>query len=99
MTTRQLIFHPAAIAEAEEVSRWYRNKSKLAASRFVQEFKLTCRKILKAPERWPASSNHTRRTKLPCFPFFVIYRVVGTRVEIIAVAHGHRQPEYWKTRL
>jgi hypothetical protein len=72
MTTRQLIFHPAAIAEAEEVSRWHRNKSKLAA---------------------------TRRAKLPCFPFFLVYRVEGASVEVIPVAHGRRQPKYWKTIL
>jgi toxin ParE2 len=95
----QLTFHPAAIAEAEEVSRWYRNRSKRAANRFVEELKLTTRKILNAPERWPVSAAGTRRAKLPCFPFFVVYRVVETRLEVIAIAHGHRRPEYWKERL
>jgi hypothetical protein len=37
--------------------------------------------------------------KLPCFPFFLVYRVMDARVEVIAVAHGHRQPEYWQERL
>lgn len=99
MTPRQLTFHPAAVAEAEEVSRWYRKRSKVAAARFVEEFKLTVRKILKTPERWQESSTGTRRAKLPCFPFFIVYRVVGVRVEVIAIAHGHRRPEYWKDRL
>jgi plasmid stabilization system protein ParE len=99
MTTRQLTFHPAAIAEAEEVSLWYSKRSELAATRFVEEFKLTCRKILKSPGRWPESSKGTRHVKLPCFPFSIVYRIVGTRVEVIAVAHGHRRPEYWKERL
>lgn len=99
MTTRQLTFHPAAIAEAEDVSIWYRKRSRLAAKRFVEEFKLTIRKILKAPERWPESSKGTRKAKLPCFPFFIVYRIAGTKVEVIAIAHGHRRPEYWKDRL
>lgn len=99
MIARQLTFHPAAIAEAEDVSRWYRKRSRMAATRFVEEFKLTCRKILRVPERWPESSKGTRRAKLPCFPFFLVYRVVGAKVEVIAVAHGHRRPEYWKDRL
>jgi hypothetical protein len=76
MTARQLTFHPAAIAEAEDVSRWYGKRSKL-----------------------PQSSKGTRRAKLPCFPFFLVYRVMDARVEVIAVAHGHRRPEYWQERL
>jgi plasmid stabilization system protein ParE len=99
MTARKLIFHPAAIAEAEDVSRWYGQRSRLAATRFVDEFKLTCRKILRNPERWPQSSKGARRVKLPCFPFFLVYRVVDGRVEVIAVAHWHRRPEYWQERL
>jgi hypothetical protein len=75
MTALQLTFHPAAIAEAEDVSRWYGQRSKLAATRFLDEFKLTCRKIPRNPERWPHSSKGIRRVKLPCFPFFLVYRI------------------------
>jgi len=99
MTTRQLIFHPSAVAEAEDISHWYRRRSLRAAARFVEEFKLTTQKILKAPERWPTSSRGTRKAKLPCFPFFLVYRISDSKVELIAVAHGHRRPEYWKDRL
>jgi toxin ParE1/3/4 len=99
MITRQLTFHPAAIAEAEDVSRWYRKRSKMAAARFVEEFELTCRKLLRNPERWPQSSKGTRRVKLPCFPFFLVYRILDGSVEVIAVAHGDRRPEYWRERL
>ena len=99
MTARQLIFHPAAIAEAEAAARWYRERSRTAATRFVDELKVTVGKILKAPQRWPKSSKDMRKVKLPCFPFSIVYRITNTRIEVLAVAHGRQPPEYWKDRL
>jgi len=32
-------------------------------------------------------------------PFSIIYRVESGRILIVAVAHGHRRPGYWKSRL
>jgi toxin ParE1/3/4 len=32
------------------------------------------------------------------FPYVVFYREVDDRVEVIAVAHGAREPGYWRNR-
>jgi hypothetical protein len=33
------------------------------------------------------------------FPFTIIFREADAGVEIIAIAHGHRRPGYWRDRL
>ena len=99
MTAKQLSFHPAAIEEAEAAARWYRDRSPRAAARFVEETNQVIERILDAPQRWPPGPRGTRKVKLPCFPFLLIYREADDAIQILAVAHGRRRPGYWKKRL
>jgi len=61
------------------------------------ELDLAVARIVEAPLRWPVRSG-TRRYVMRRFPFVVVYRVVGSTVEVVAVAHGRRKPGYWKSR-
>jgi toxin ParE1/3/4 len=40
-----------------------------------------------------------RRFPLEHFPFFLIYRERGDALEIVALAHKSRKPNYWRPRL
>ena len=99
MTAALCSFHPAAIEEAEAAARWYRQRSPRAAARFVDELNQVIERIREAPSRWPRGTRGTRKAKLPCFPFLVIYRESQGAVLILAIAHGRRRPGYWKNRL
>ncbi len=54
--------------------------------------------IAEAPQRWPAGIHGTRKFLLGRFPFAVIYRELPSIIQVLAVAHGHRRPGYWKGR-
>lgn len=54
-------------------------------------------RILEGPERYPAVDD-TRRYLLRRFPYSVIYRIGDQGIEIVAVAHGRRRPDYWRHR-
>jgi plasmid stabilization system protein ParE len=95
----QIFTHPAALEEAVAAAHWYHERSPIAAKRFVEELFQVFDKILEAPHRWPLGPNGTRKIKLPCFPFVVIYRESEKTIQILAVAHGKRRPGYWNTRL
>jgi len=99
VSPRRLDIHPAAADEVEAALGWYRQRSLDAAQRFVLEVNEAIFKALEAPERWPAYTRGTRHVKTPGFPLLVIYHVTETRVLILAVAHGSREPNYWKNRL
>jgi toxin ParE1/3/4 len=40
-----------------------------------------------------------RSAKVARFPYRVVYLVVGSNVDVLAVAHAKRRPEYWRDRL
>jgi plasmid stabilization system protein ParE len=99
MTSRQLYFHPAAVEEAEAAARWYRERSSRASAQFIDEINQVIDKLFDAPGRWPQGLYGTRKIRLPCFPFAVIYRESKEMIQILAVAHGRRRPGYWRARL
>lgn len=99
MSTVSFSIHPDAIEEAVSAARWYRERSPISARRFIAELNQVVDSILEAPHRWPISARGTRKIKLPCFPYLVIYRTKNDTVLILAIAHGHRRPGYWKSRL
>ena len=39
-----------------------------------------------------------RRVNLKIFRYFVAYTVRGETIWVLAIAHGHRRPEFWKER-
>lgn len=44
-------------------------------------------------------ATQVRRRLVRGFPFALAYRVVGDTVRIEAVAHTHRRPGYWTSRM
>jgi toxin ParE1/3/4 len=91
-------FHPFAADEAQAAERWYRERNEVASARFQRELD---RAVDLISERRNAGSpylGNTRRVLLRRFPFFVVYRVRGDNVQIVAVAHARRRPGYWRAR-
>ncbi len=98
MSTVPVEFHPDAVDEAAAAREWYQARSPSAADAFVAELDRVIKRIRDNPTRWPSFVHGTRRYLLRKFPFQVVYRLVGTTIQVIAVAHGQRKPGYWKTR-
>ena len=98
MAAADIDFHPEAHAEALAARASYGERSPDAAARFERELAAGVERIAEAPDRWPRHARRFRKLLLRRFPYLVIYRRVGGRVEIVAVAHGHRRPGYWRAR-
>jgi plasmid stabilization system protein ParE len=99
VTRKPVVFHPAALAEAEAATEWYRRRSERAAARFLDELDRAIEQISSDPNRFPIFEFGTRRMLLRRFPYFVVFRETATRLEVVAVAHGHRRPGYWRDRI
>jgi len=93
------LIHPSAVEEAEKATRWYRERSAGSAVQFVEEVNDAIERILASPQRWPAGPYGTRKFLLHRFPFAVVYRELPSTIYVLAVAHGHRRPGYWKNRI
>jgi len=99
MSPRQIDVHPDAVAEARAAAQWYRERSALAADAFLAEIDRAVERITDNPEMYPHYFRDTRRYLLQRFPFYLVYREVAGKLELVAVAHGRRKPGYWKKRI
>jgi plasmid stabilization system protein ParE len=96
---RELDYLEEAVQEAEAAARWYAERSPSAGLAFSSEIDAAEDLIARSPEAWPPFQHGTRRFLLRRFPYAVVYRIEPTRILIVAVAHGHRRPAYWRSRL
>jgi toxin ParE1/3/4 len=91
-------FHPAAIREAAKSRRWYARQSPSAAAGFDAELDSAVERIQENPDLFAHHLRGTRRYLMHRFPFVVVYRLFPDRIQVIAVAHGRRKPDYWRRR-
>jgi plasmid stabilization system protein ParE len=68
---------------------------------FRDEIQSTLERITRLPEAWRILSENTRRCRTNRFPYGVIYRYreETEAILVIAVAHLHRKPNFWKGRI
>jgi toxin ParE1/3/4 len=99
MVDRPFWFHPDASAEALAAHDRYAAASAAAGASFQDELENARLAIGRNPGMWASYLLGTRRYILRRFPYVVVYRLTETRIEIIAVAHGHQRPGYWAERI
>lgn len=95
----ELEYLDKALEDAESAARWYAERSETASLGFAEEVDAAVAAIARLPHAWPAYDHGTHRYLLRRYPFSVIYRIEACRILVVAVAHGHRRPGYWKPRL
>ena len=95
----QVETHPAAKAEMVETFRFYRERRPRFALTLRRQVRDAIRSIAEMPHTWPAYLHGTQRLVIRQTRYSVIYRNVGSRVQIIALAHSSRRPGYWRERL
>ncbi len=95
---RTIEFLAEAVEDAEAATRWYAERSPRAALAFVSEIEHAVSEILRLPQSWPAFLRGTNRFLLRRFPYSIIYRYHDDRITVIAVAHAHRRPGFWRGR-
>ena len=63
------------------------------------EVERVVRLLLEHPELGSRLDDELRHFVLRRFPFSVVYAVVSDVVYVVAVAHGSREPDYWRPRV
>jgi plasmid stabilization system protein ParE len=96
---REVRYLVEALEEAEAAAAWYAARSPSAASSFDAELAAAEQAISQYPLAWPPFESDTHRYLLRRFPFSVVYYLEAHRAVIVAVAHAHRRPGYWRSRL
>jgi len=96
---RKVDFHPAAFRELNFADDWYEERRRGLGDAFRDEVFSAIDLIAAFPQSYQNYIRGTRRAALRRFPFKIVYREVDSTIQIIAVAHSKRKPEYWKDRL
>ena len=92
-------FLDVAQSELDEVIEYYNAELPGLGKNFLVEALATLERIRHFPEGWHPLSENTRRCRLRRFPYGLVYAVDKEEIIIIAVAHLHRRPDYWRKRL
>ena len=93
-----LLLEPAQ-AELDEAVAWYSGQAPGLGEAFLLETLKTLKLIAQFPQAWHPLTSILRRCRLNRFPYSIIYSFNSTALLVIAVAHQHRKPQYWKTRV
>ncbi|MFT5527122.1 MAG: toxin ParE1/3/4 [Pirellulaceae bacterium] len=91
-------FHQDASAEVLIAhNRYFEVAAKLAED-FQNELERSRLAIARSGNTWPAYLLGTRGFLMKRFPYFIVYRLTDSRIEIIALAHERQRPGYWSDR-
>ncbi len=88
-----------AAIELDEAVAWYAAQSPGLEQRFLDEVDVAGKLIAEHPHAWHPLGEGIRRFRLSRFPYGLVYAVESDEVIILAIAHLHREPEYWRSRL
>lgn len=90
-----------AIAETEldEAIHWYEGQASGLGDAFLVEVLSAAKRMALYPDAWQLLDEGVRRCRLSRFPYGLIYAIEGTDILVLAVAHLHRNPDYWRDRL
>lgn len=91
-------FHPAASEEFIAAVEYYEAALPGLGRRFLLAVRRTTELAQRHSESGVSGAEGVRRLVVPGFPYDVMYRLREDILEILAVAHQHRRPGYWRER-
>ena len=91
-------FHFEAEEELAETAVFYEARVVGLGASFTSEVQRTVNLIREHPDSGLLLGQKVRRVLVRRFPYEVIYCHDARRLLILAVAHQHRRPGYWRDR-
>lgn len=92
-------FHPEAELELYEAALRYESEVPELGRRFGGEVERVVQLLLEHPDMGSPVDKDLRHFVFRKFPFSVVYGATGDCIYIVAIAHGSRDPEYWRPRV
>lgn len=93
-----LEFDPNAQIELEQATSYYDSINRQLGNSFIDAVERTLNRIVQFPNAWTPMLQNARRCHVNGFPYGIVYRVRGDRIQILAVMHLQRKPNYWIDR-
>jgi plasmid stabilization system protein ParE len=92
--------HPEAEAELGDAAVYYAvHANKSIGSAFVTEFERVLALLVANQHLGSPADGGLRVYTFKRFPYSLVYREDSSGPQVYAVAHQHREPDYWRDRL
>jgi len=88
-----------AQAELDEAIGWYAEQAPGLGDAFLLETPKVLKLIEQFPQAWHPLTAEIRRCRLKRFPYSVVYTLDAGDILVLAVAHRHPKPGYWRNRV
>ena len=92
-------FHPEAQIEMVESAKYYETEQEGLGKRFLEAVRAATRRVCLFPAIYQRVQDNIRQCSVDRFPFGIVFRERPDHVQIIAVVHFRRDPNYWKRRI
>ena len=102
--TKPLRLDDEAAQEFEEATLWYEARRPNLGRDFVAAVREAFARIAESPRAWAFARDvpphlGVRKCVLRRFPYSVVYVELDDEIRVLAIAHGSRQPGFWRHRL
>lgn len=94
-----IVFHYESEREIESGFLWYEEQALGLGYEFVDSVYGAIRRIKQYPLAGSDFGEGVRRVLIRRFPYCLWYAIEDELLVIYAVAHLHREPQYWISRL
>ncbi len=95
---RVLLLEPA-VKELRDARRYYDCQQAGLGNRMARDVSAASARIRQWPHAFPIQDGEVRKCLLERFPYKLLYAIRGEQALVLAVAHLHRDPDYWLDRL
>lgn len=101
--TKPVEVDPAAEDELVDAVRWHEYQREGLGEDLRQCAREALQRLRENPGHggpvpWVDEALGVRRVLLERFPYLLIYREEATKIRVLAFAHTHRRPGYWRDR-
>ncbi|MGH2609825.1 MAG: type II toxin-antitoxin system RelE/ParE family toxin [Tepidiformaceae bacterium] len=94
----RLSFLRGAIGDGVQAREWYALGQRDRSKEFDEELQRALDRVAQFPRSGAPYLAGTRRVLLRRFPYFVVYRVRGNTVVVLAIAHFSQETGFWMGR-
>lgn len=90
--------HPQAREELEQAILFYQKQQAGLEKRFIEAVDDALHRVCRNPMLYRMIDDETRKCRILHFPYALVYREKAGKLEILAVMHLRKQPNYWNFR-
>ena len=96
---KPVVLHCEADVELTAAAKRYACVRPELARDFLRAFRAAKDAVGLQPDRFALLEKPVRRVRVSGFPYRIVYEELDDCVQVLAVMHDSREPDYWKSRL